>query len=664
MESGLVPQGNPFQVNTTPEDLSGMITNAVSTSSIIGMKDGGYLVVWSIVGVDGDRMGVFGQRFDAQNSPIGTEFQINTYITNDQKLPRVAVLADGSFVVVWEASYHGGFYAGIIGQRYDVTGTAVGGEFVVNTETSGGMYEPDITALDGGGFVVVWQANILNVATGLGVKAQVFDANGNKVGAEITGNSVGFYGNEQYGQNEISVISTADGGFLMSWSSLYDDAGVQKYGIFVRKFDAFGVAVNPEFQVNTVDTLWRGDSEIVELADGSFVVVWASNATLAGKSGIYAQRVAADGSLIGTEFVVNGAASQQRGAPQVIATDDGGFVVAWNVPTSSAGPHGIYLHRFDADGVSIGTDFYEGTGGTPSLEYGIHGEILLTWSTNGIYAQVFEGRLFGTQSGDIMSDTVGTDWMNGRDGDDTLYGLDGDDVIFGGAGGDFISGDIGNDQLDGGLGDDLIYGKLGKDTIYGGAGNDTIYGGVGNDYIKGNDGDDKIFGGGKNDVIFGGAGNDILKGGKGDDEIHGGAGSDRLKGNLGNDTLYGDAGDDFLFGLAGQDILIGGAGSDVLWGGAGADTFVFNAITDSSPLSHDWIRDFELGIDQIDLSALSPDTFVYLGSSNFSGAGPEVRSYDNGTSTILILDVDGDGVADMKIFMNGSIAIGEADFIL
>lgn len=627
MTIGFTPQGVTFQVNTTSEILTGQITNAYSTSNIVGLPDGGYLVVWSIKGVDGDRMGVFGQRFDAQNAPVGAEFQVNTYVTHDQKLPRVAVLADGSFVVVWEASYHGGFYAGVIGQRYDATGTAIGGEFVAHTETNGGMYEPDITALEGGGFVVVWQASVLGLAKGLEVRVQVFDANGAKVGVEFTANSAGMYGNEQYGQNEISVISTADGGFMMSWSSLYDYAGSQLRGIFVRKFDALGVATSPEFQVNTLDTLWRGDSEIVELTDGSYIVVWASNAILNGETGIYAQRIAADGTLIGSEFVVSEGTSPQSGTPQVIATADGGFVVAWNVPNSTYGLIGVHLQRFDADGVAVGTDYYLGAGGNPSLEYGVNGEILLTWSATEIFAQVFDGHLYGTQGANTLFDNIGANWIAGMGGDDIIHGLSGDD------------------------------------TLYGGAGNDIIRGGAGADYIEGNQGDDLLIGGGKNDVVYGQDGNDRIRGGKGDDLLWGGVGIDRIKGNQGNDTLYGGDGNDFLMGGAGNDLLIGGVGMDSLLGGAGADTFIFNDISDSTRTLNDRIMDFELGIDIIDLSNLITGSFSFVGGDGFSGAGAEVRAVYTGGNTILRIDVDGDGVGDMKIFVAGNIDFTAADFI-
>ncbi|WP_189410352.1 calcium-binding protein [Neogemmobacter tilapiae] len=77
----------------------------------------------------------------------------------------------------------------------------------------------------------------------------------------------------------------------------------------------------------------------------------------------------------------------------------------------------------------------------------------------------------------------------------------------------------------------------------------------------------------------------------------GGTANATLTGNTQGDLLSGGAGNEVLRGLEGDDILMDGAGSDVLWGGAGADVFVLAADGHS-----DVIRDFELGVDRIDLS--------------------------------------------------------------
>ena len=80
-------------------------------------------------------------------------------------------------------------------------------------------------------------------------------------------------------------------------------------------------------------------------------------------------------------------------------------------------------------------------------------------------------------------------------------------------------------------------------------------------------------------------------------DIRGGTGDDFLVGTNGDDVIWGMGHNDVLSGGAGDDHLIDGRGNDILFGGSGADVFVFTPDGKS-----DFIEDFEVGIDRIDLS--------------------------------------------------------------
>ncbi|GAB5447017.1 calcium-binding protein [Gymnodinialimonas sp.] len=82
---------------------------------------------------------------------------------------------------------------------------------------------------------------------------------------------------------------------------------------------------------------------------------------------------------------------------------------------------------------------------------------------------------------------------------------------------------------------------------------------------------------------------EIIEGSHAGGTITGGAKDDILIGGVGNDNIIGGAGDDLL-----ED----GLGVDTIHGGDGSDTFILR-----SDFSHDEIRDFEAGVDQLDLSA-------------------------------------------------------------
>lgn len=77
------------------------------------------------------------------------------------------------------------------------------------------------------------------------------------------------------------------------------------------------------------------------------------------------------------------------------------------------------------------------------------------------------------------------------------------------------------------------------------------------------------------------------------------AGNGNATGQSLNDLILGGIGSNVLQGKGGDDILMDGFGEDTLWGGTGADVFVLERDG-----VRDEIRDFEAGIDTIDLSAV------------------------------------------------------------
>ena len=54
-------------------------------------------------GQDGSGQGIFAQRFQANGTRLGGEFQVNTTTVNDQTHPSVAADGNGDFVVSWQS---------------------------------------------------------------------------------------------------------------------------------------------------------------------------------------------------------------------------------------------------------------------------------------------------------------------------------------------------------------------------------------------------------------------------------------------------------------------------------------------------------------------------------------------------------------------------------
>lgn len=148
------------------------------------------------------------------------------------------------------------------------------------------------------------------------------------------------------------------------------------------------------------------------------------------------------------------------------------------------------------------------------------------------------------------------------------------------------------------------------------------------------------------------------------DVIAGTDGGNYLDGQGGADRLYGRGGADTLVGGAGNDRLVGGAGSDFLTGGTGADRFVFgNRDAGGADLTTgDTISDFNPGeSDRIDLAAIDANArvagnqaFALIGQQAFHKVAGELRvDQSDGVHTVLQADLDGNGLADFWIVLNG-----------
>jgi Ca2+-binding RTX toxin-like protein len=263
--------------------------------------------------------------------------------------------------------------------------------------------------------------------------------------------------------------------------------------------------------------------------------------------------------------------------------------------------------------------------------------------------------------------------ISGTDNANKLYGYGGNDSLDGGAGNDYLFGDVGNDTLTGGTGYDRMYGGAGDDryivtdtTDYtyenAGEGNDRVVASI-NHVLRANieelelagTGDLRGYGNAENNLILGNTSNNLLYG------------------RDGNDTLRGNAGNDILYGENGNDLLDGGAGQDRFYGGAGADDFIFadGDFAGMASSTADRIHDYVAGLDQISLaevdanSGLAGDqSFVFLGTGAFTGTAGELRTYQASGNTYVQGDVDGDGIGDFLIRLDGLHTLQASDFII
>jgi hypothetical protein len=213
-----VAQAIEFQVNTYTPFSQGY-------PSIAAYADGDFVVAWQDRYQDGNDVGVFARRFSSAGIPATTEFQANTYTTNQQSNAWVAVAPSGDFVITWDSVYQDASGHGVFAQRFSSAGTGVGIEFQVTTATVGNQGNPAVGVDADGDFAVTWSISSSSV------QARRFSSAGTPLRAEF---QVNIYDTGQ--QSYPSLGMDADGDFVIAWQDGGRDGS--GYGVFAQRFAA------------------------------------------------------------------------------------------------------------------------------------------------------------------------------------------------------------------------------------------------------------------------------------------------------------------------------------------------------------------------------------------------------------------------------------------
>ncbi|MEZ0372771.1 MAG: hypothetical protein ACAI44_27010, partial [Candidatus Sericytochromatia bacterium] len=133
-------------------------------------------IAWSDADVDNAE--VRARVFDGDGVPAGPEFQVNTTTEGNQTRPAITVDENGAFAVVWQSDIEDGESGnfGIYGQRYNVDNSRNGSEFNINLYSPGNQDNPDVILDNDGHLVTVWDS--MGDGVTVGVYAQRYDANG------------------------------------------------------------------------------------------------------------------------------------------------------------------------------------------------------------------------------------------------------------------------------------------------------------------------------------------------------------------------------------------------------------------------------------------------------------------------------------------------------
>ena len=348
--------------------------------TVTDLTDGGFVITWDSYGQDSTTSGNWGtyqKVYEANGQErlvnFAADIRVPTYTTNDQYAPTISALADGGHLVTWtDLNGFDGSGRGVYGQRYDANGHAVGGQFLVNTATTGEQGEYDnsslgatnqsIISLTGGGYVVTYGSTNAPGNTGRDIYAQRFNTDGSKAGTEFLVNSGYVTGDQIIPQG----AGTSDGGFVIAWASNSQDGS--GFGVSAQRYNAAGVVQGSAFLVNSTTSgdqgsrssagTWEEGIGVAALNNGGFVVTWFG--AQSGHGQVYAQQYTNGGVKVGGEITVNDADNGQwQWLPQVATLADGGYLITWAAyaRTPDTGGYSVWGQHYDAAGAKIGNNF-------------------------------------------------------------------------------------------------------------------------------------------------------------------------------------------------------------------------------------------------------------------------------------------------------------------
>ena len=371
---GGVPIGPEFRVNT-------FTTNQQFAPSVAADPEARFVIVWQSYGQDGSGGGAFGQRYFITGLPQGPEFRVNTFTTGHQYEPSAAMTGGGNFVVAWRSTQEGSA-TGIFGQRFSSGGAPAGPEFRVNTYTTGQQYQAAAAIDLSGNFVVVWSSAGQD-GDAAGVFGQRFAAgSGVPIGPEFRVNT-----STTGTQYRPAVAAAPLGGFVVVWQDGTVGGG-DTTGVLGQRYDASGAPLGPEFQVETYTTSFQGFPSVATDASGDFVVVWHSGGQDGSGAGVFGQRYSSTGDPVGPEFRVNTYTTGLQGAPAVTVDGAGNFAVVWASVAQDNPDTGVYGQRFASSGTPLGAEFRVNTY-TTDIQAGVSvasiggGTFVVAWQSQG-----------------------------------------------------------------------------------------------------------------------------------------------------------------------------------------------------------------------------------------------------------------------------------------
>lgn len=366
------------------------------------------------------------------------EYYVVTWVTRGQTVSRIVA---GSLTMRTDADT-GMITLGTLLGSSTMTATAdvswTGGSCTGMDATVSGGY----VSIDGGsgddlpalGTLVSVTITVTDASAQGNIAAQVFDADGNKIGDEIVVNTT-ITGS----QIAPDVATDGEGNFVVVWSGLgqHGQSGtVDTSGIYYRRFrismasETVTALDTYENRVNTYTTNTQNQPAVAMNTDGEFVVTWSgegregapSGAGTADSWGVWARRFNSGGALDTYQTLVNTYRTNTQEASDVAINTDGDYFIVWRSERQDSGAWGVYAQRFtwsDAKDTILrdGTELHlnktaYGAKVFPQVAMDDWGDSVVVWSglrSDGFGDDVYMRRYRGTTATDTTEVVVSDD---------------------------------------------------------------------------------------------------------------------------------------------------------------------------------------------------------------------------------------------------------------
>ena len=300
--------------------------------------------------------------YNANNYLGFTHQVINKESSGDQINSSVAANNTGNMVFVWEddsSNADGNDSTGknahdIHGRIFKPGGCFPTADIVINADTAGHQYDPDVAMDKDGNFVVVWTDDTDNNGS-TQVYMRGFKADGSQRWARKVVNSV-----KTRDQYQARIAMAADGTFAVSWTDTRE--AKDKPQIWVRGFKADGSELFAERAVADTAAGERIKSDIFMDDSKNIVVTWQDDNDGNGTYQIYMRLLKADGTNKTKVLTVNSDSAGQQAGPSIGGKRDGSkFIISWTNYAKGADKYDIMARTFDANGKQIDKDFTAST---------------------------------------------------------------------------------------------------------------------------------------------------------------------------------------------------------------------------------------------------------------------------------------------------------------